>query len=291
MAGIVSDGLAIAIDYGHVRADREAGAWDGGTLAGFRRGRLVPPVPDGSCNITAHVAMDSCAAAVAGPRTRLVRPARRDGLWWLVQDMGDEPVTDQGDLLLGVGVAAHLDCDVELSLRDFHPSGHAGFQVQAQGRGRRRPAADLRMGLMHRGAEKLFEARDYRQIMMLANRHDWLSAFSSELGIALAIEAATGITPPERATWTRMLLAEANRVAVAFAFLGAVLDEPASVPWSLTCASGSSMPRSAPPADAFTRCSTGSAASPTRWDRTCSPTMRTWSPSSGSRTTTWQRPP
>jgi NADH-quinone oxidoreductase subunit D len=80
---------------------------------------------------------------------------------------------------------------------------------------------------MHRGAEKLFEARDYRQIMMLANRHDWLSAFSSELGIALAIESATGITPPERATWTRTLLAEANRVAVAYAFLGAVLEDTA----------------------------------------------------------------
>jgi NADH-quinone oxidoreductase subunit D len=80
---------------------------------------------------------------------------------------------------------------------------------------------------MHRGSEKLFEARDYRQIMMLANRHDWLSAFTSELAIALAIEAATGITPPERATWTRTLLAEANRAAVAFAFLGAVLPEAA----------------------------------------------------------------
>ncbi|MGW2851170.1 SAM-dependent methyltransferase, partial [Streptomyces sp. NPDC001215] len=32
-----------------------------GTLTGFRAGREVAPVPDGSCDITAHVALDACA--------------------------------------------------------------------------------------------------------------------------------------------------------------------------------------------------------------------------------------
>ena len=48
-------GLALAVDYGHRRAARPAG----GTLTGYRDGRQVPPVPDGSCDLTAHVAMDS----------------------------------------------------------------------------------------------------------------------------------------------------------------------------------------------------------------------------------------
>lgn len=34
-----------------------------GSLAGYRSGRQVRPVPDGSCDITAHVALDACAAA------------------------------------------------------------------------------------------------------------------------------------------------------------------------------------------------------------------------------------
>ena len=34
-----------------------------GTLSGYRSGRLVPPVPDGSCDVTAHVALDAVAAA------------------------------------------------------------------------------------------------------------------------------------------------------------------------------------------------------------------------------------
>ena len=135
---------------------------------------------------------------------------------------------DDDRLLLGVGVAAHLDHDRVLHLNEYHPSAQPGFQLSVRAVDGVIADADPLMGLMHRGSEKLFEARDYRQIMMLANRHDWLSAFSSELGIALAVEAATGITPPERATWIRTLLAEANRVSAALAFLGPVAHEPAS---------------------------------------------------------------
>src|SRR5674476_1230858 len=73
---------------------------------------------------------------------------------------------------------------------------------------------------MHRGVEKLFEVRDYRQIIVLANRHDWLSAFSSELGVVLAVEDMLGMEVPERATWVRMLLAELNRILNHLIFLG-----------------------------------------------------------------------
>ena len=73
---------------------------------------------------------------------------------------------------------------------------------------------------MHRGAEKLFEVRDYRQIIVLANRHDWLSAFSNELGVVLAVERMLGMEVPERAVWARTLLAELNRVLNHLMFLG-----------------------------------------------------------------------
>src|SRR4029453_5745898 len=73
---------------------------------------------------------------------------------------------------------------------------------------------------MHRGAEKLFEVRDYRQIILRAPRPDGLSAFSNELGVALAVERLMGIEVPERATWLRMALAELNRVLNHLIFLG-----------------------------------------------------------------------
>ncbi|MGW6600959.1 SAM-dependent methyltransferase [Streptomyces sp. NPDC055036] len=50
-------GLAVAVDYAHVRDARPPF----GTLTGFRAGREVPPVPDGTRDLTAHVALDACA--------------------------------------------------------------------------------------------------------------------------------------------------------------------------------------------------------------------------------------
>ena len=55
--GRIERGLAVAIDYGHLRASRRP------TLTGYAHGRQVLPVPDGSRDLTAHVALDSCAAA------------------------------------------------------------------------------------------------------------------------------------------------------------------------------------------------------------------------------------
>lgn len=52
-------GLAVAVDYSHSRADRPPA----GTLTGYRDGRAVPAVPDGTCDVTAHVALDACAVA------------------------------------------------------------------------------------------------------------------------------------------------------------------------------------------------------------------------------------
>ncbi|MEU4090928.1 SAM-dependent methyltransferase [Streptomyces sp. NPDC026673] len=66
-------GTAVAVDYGHLSATRPPY----GTLTAFREGReLSPPVPDGSCDITAHVAMDACAGPGAVLRTQ--REALRD---------------------------------------------------------------------------------------------------------------------------------------------------------------------------------------------------------------------
>ncbi|WP_406147942.1 SAM-dependent methyltransferase [Streptomyces sp. NBC_01012] len=58
----LAGGTAVAVDYAHVRASRPPF----GTLTGFRGGREVAPVPDGSCDLTSHVALDACAAAVGG---------------------------------------------------------------------------------------------------------------------------------------------------------------------------------------------------------------------------------
>jgi NADH-quinone oxidoreductase subunit D len=110
--------------------------------------------------------------------------------------------------------------DMVLNVGPQHPATHGVLRLRLTLDGERIVRCEPIIGYMHRGVEKLFEVRDYRQIIVLANRHDWLSAFSSELGVALAVERMLGIEVPIRATWTRMLLAELNRVLNHLMFLG-----------------------------------------------------------------------
>jgi NADH-quinone oxidoreductase subunit D len=122
---------------------------------------------------------------------------------------------------IGAGAATELGTsDMVLNIGPQHPSTHGVLRLRLRLDGERITAAEPVVGYMHRGAEKLFEARDYRQIIMLANRHDWLSAFANELGVVLAVERMLGMEVPERATWTRTLLAELNRVLNHLMFLG-----------------------------------------------------------------------
>ncbi|GAA3373883.1 NADH-quinone oxidoreductase subunit D [Streptomyces sannanensis] len=120
---------------------------------------------------------------------------------------------------VGIGGAAE-STDMVLNIGPQHPSTHGVLRLRLVLNGERISHAEPVIGYMHRGAEKLFEARDYRQIVMLANRHDWLSAFSNELGVVMAVERMLGMEVPERAVWTRTLLAELNRVLNHLMFLG-----------------------------------------------------------------------
>ena len=112
-------GVAIAIDYAAVPARDVAG-----TLTGYKEGRQVMPVPDGSMDITAHVLFESlgpgelltqrealrhlgvrgerpqrdgdtahylAALAHAGDEAELIDPGGLGGFTWLVQTVGGSP--------------------------------------------------------------------------------------------------------------------------------------------------------------------------------------------------------
>jgi SAM-dependent MidA family methyltransferase len=87
--GTLRRGLALAVDYGHWRDARP----EFGTLTGYRAGREVDPVPDGTCDLTAHVAIDSAAArgaAVAGIPPTVV--SQREALHALGVDGSRPPI-------------------------------------------------------------------------------------------------------------------------------------------------------------------------------------------------------
>lgn len=124
------------------------------------------------------------------------------------------------ELTVGMGAGALETSDMVLNIGPQHPATHGVLRLRITVDGERIMNCEPIIGYMHRGAEKLFEVRDYRQILVLANRHDWLSAFSSEIGVCLAVEKALGMEVPVRATWARTLLCELNRVLNHLMFLG-----------------------------------------------------------------------
>ncbi len=107
-----------------------------------------------------------------------------------------------------------------LNIGPQHPSTHGVLRLVLELDGEVITRAEPVIGYMHRGAEKLAEHRDARQVLVLLNRHDWLSAFNNELGWVIAVERLVGIDVPERAQWIRTMFAEWNRILNHLMFCG-----------------------------------------------------------------------
>ena len=120
---------------------------------------------------------------------------------------------------IGAGAGEFATTDMVLNIGPQHPATHGVLRLRLTLDGEQIVRCEPIIGYMHRGAEKLFEVRDYRQIVVLANRHDWLSAFANELGVVMAAERMLGMEPV-RAIWARTLMAELNRVLNHLMFLG-----------------------------------------------------------------------
>jgi NADH-quinone oxidoreductase subunit D len=129
-------------------------------------------------------------------------------------------VTTETTVGIGSGAGELATTDMVLNIGPQHPATHGVLRLKLTLDGERILECEPIIGYMHRGAEKLFEVRDYRQIIVLANRHDWLSAFANELGVVIAAERMLGMDVPVRAVWARTLLAELNRVLNHLMFLG-----------------------------------------------------------------------
>ena len=110
--------------------------------------------------------------------------------------------------------------DMNLNIGPQHPATHGVLRVVIDLDGEQIVRAQPVIGYMHRGFEKLAEARDYRQIIALVNRHDWLSAFCNELGVALAVERMLEAEVPDRAQWIRTMMCEWNRILNHLMFVG-----------------------------------------------------------------------
>jgi NADH-quinone oxidoreductase subunit D len=141
------------------------------------------------------------------------RPAyTRMGEQWLLRGGGiDFVTTEERDLSTE---------EMVLNIGPQHPSTHGVLRIVLELDGEKILRAEPVIGYMHRAAEKLSEHRDHRQVLVLMNRHDWLSAFNNELGWCLAVERLAEVEVPERARWIRTMMAEWNRILNHLMFTG-----------------------------------------------------------------------
>ncbi|MEO7000050.1 MAG: SAM-dependent methyltransferase [Terracoccus sp.] len=108
----VGSGLVVAVDYGHTRDTRPRE----GTLTAYASGRQVSPVPDGSCDITAHVAVDSLGAGRVGLQRDVLRELGVSGR------LPDHTVAAADPLAY---LRALETCSAQAALID--PDGYGGF--------------------------------------------------------------------------------------------------------------------------------------------------------------------
>jgi len=133
-AGVVrriTRGLAVAADYGHQRSSRPCQ----GTLTGYRDGRVVRAIPDGSRDITAHVALDACADAgrmAATGQVATVLTTQREALRALGVTGRRPPLARAGTDPLGY-TRALSQASEEAELIDPQGLGAFGWLVQAVG--------------------------------------------------------------------------------------------------------------------------------------------------------------
>ena len=107
----------------------------------------------------------------------------------------------------------------EHSLRNFsinfgpqHPAAHGVLRLVLELDGEVVERVDPHIGLLHRGTEKLMEARTYLQNVPYLDRLDYVAPMNQEHAYALAVEKLLGVAVPRRAQLIRVLYSEIGRL-------------------------------------------------------------------------------
>lgn len=93
-----------------------------------------------------------------------------------------------------------------------HPAAHGVLRLVLELEGEVVARVDPHIGLLHRGTEKLMEARTYVQNIPYFDRLDYVAPLNQEHGFCLAIERLLAIEAPPRAQLIRVLYSEISRI-------------------------------------------------------------------------------
>ncbi|HET9618988.1 MAG TPA: NADH-quinone oxidoreductase subunit D [Pseudolabrys sp.] len=107
----------------------------------------------------------------------------------------------------------------ETAIRNFtinfgpqHPAAHGVLRLVLELDGEVVERVDPHIGLLHRGTEKLIEAKTYTQAVPYFDRLDYVAPMNQEHAFCLAVEKLLGIEVPKRGQLIRVLYSEIGRI-------------------------------------------------------------------------------
>ena len=101
---------------------------------------------------------------------------------------------------------------MKLNMGPSHPAMHGTVRIVVQLSGETITDADVQIGYLHRGFEKMCERGTWNQIYPYVDRLNYVSPMLNNVGFSLAVEKMLGITVPERGQYYRVALGELARV-------------------------------------------------------------------------------
>ncbi len=112
------------------------------------------------------------------------------------------------------------DQHLVLNMGPQHPSTHGVLRLVLEIDGEIVVRVYPEIGYLHTGIEKTCEAKFYQQVIPMTDRIDYLSPMANNLCYCLAVEKLLELPIPEKAQWTRVLLAELTRLNSHLVWLG-----------------------------------------------------------------------
>jgi NADH-quinone oxidoreductase subunit D len=85
--------------------------------------------------------------------------------------------------------------------------------------------AEVEIGYLHRGFEKMAETVDYNGVIPYTDRLNYVSPLINNMGYCMAVEKLLGISVPERCHYVRVILSEISRVTDHLTCIGATAME------------------------------------------------------------------
>ena len=120
-----------------------------------------------------------------------------------------EPV----DLELEEGELELPSQPMTLNMGPSHPAMHGTIRIVMDLSGETIVKADVQIGYLHRGFEKMCERGNWSQVFPYVDRCNYASPMLNNVGFALAVEKLLDVTVPERCQYYRVILGELARIA------------------------------------------------------------------------------